>query len=387
MPPACGEASPSEKEAAAALQPGELPCAATTAAALERLYSWEGVPPAVQAAVQAGVAGKLAALGLPLAGPGGRGPQPVAFLDHAWGRPPPQAQLAAFAEAAALWQLGNPAWDVAFGAVLPEASANVRALLRIPEGAASVQWGHNSHELTARLLSSLPPAAGSNTGGPQSSPLHVLTSDAEFYSLTRQLNRAAEAGWARVAAVPSEPAASFPERCCAAIAAAAAGDPFSAVCVSQISYTQRTLLPDVAAFVEAAAAAGAAGPGPPPLLVIDGYHSFAAVPTDLSAAAGRCCYVGGLLKHAGCGPNAAFATVPAAMAERLRPVLTGWLADPSVLAPGGEGVRLGSEVGEWVGAAERGILCVGPLRRCCCEKGVTTPALPSPSVPAGGVLR
>lgn len=45
----------------------------------------------------------------------------------------------------------------------------------------------------------------------------------------------------------------------------------------------------------------------------------------------------GLLKHVGCGANAAFMSLPAQL--RLRPVVTGWLADDSVLAPGSRGLR------------------------------------------------
>ena len=45
----------------------------------------------------------------------------------------------------------------------------------------------------------------------------------------------------------------------------------------------------------------------------------------------------GLLKHVGCGANAAFMTLPTR--QRLRPAFTGWLADYSVLAPGSSGLR------------------------------------------------
>ena len=30
----------------------------------------------------------------------------------------------------------------------------------------------------------------------------------------------------------------------------------------------------------------------PPLVIVDGYHGFGAIPTDLSAVAEDCCYVG-----------------------------------------------------------------------------------------------
>ncbi len=128
--------------------------------------------------------------------------------------------------------------------------------------------------------------------------------------------------------MPAEPAASFAERCCATLAAAAAaGRPFDGVYVSTTTYlTQRTLVPNIPAFVRSlrAAAAGNGGSGsdgsrgsgaagadgaasaeqalgglPSPLIILDGYHGFAALPTDLAEVAGDCCYVAGMLKHAG----------------------------------------------------------------------------------------
>ena len=186
--------------------------------------------------------------------------------------------------------------------------------------------------------------------------------------------------------VPAEPAATFPERCCAAVAAAgAAGQQYDAVYVSQTTYlTQRTLIPAIPALVRGLQAAAAAAAVPPParasegsapaaaaggggarwlavpeqqqqqpLIIIDGYHGFCALPTDLSEVAEDCCYVAGLLKHAGCGANCAFLTLPARLAAR--PVLTGWLADPSVLAPGSSGIQIGSGVGvAWRAAVVRG---------------------------------
>ena len=230
-------------------------------------------------------------------------------------------------------------------------------------------------------------------------PVRVLCSDTEFYSLTRSLNRLVEAGLAEVEVLPAEPVGTFPARCTAATgAAAAAGLPVDIVIVSQVTYlAQQTLVPSIPELARgvreavaaaaaggqstAAAAAGSAGqlnissgaasgptlpapygdaraaPPPPttfpvmPLVVVDAYHGFAALPTDLSEAS--CCYLGGLLKHAGCGANAAFVVTPPGL--DLRPVLTGWLADPSVLAPGSAGILIGSEVrghaGLWEGTA------------------------------------
>lgn len=93
----------------------------------------------------------------------------------------------------------------------------------------------------------------------------------------------AEAGLAEVEAVPCEPAATFPERCCSAVAAAAAaGRPFDVVYVSQTTFlSQRTLVPDIPALVSGLRSA--AGAGHPK----QGASLGAARPTDALAGSGE----------------------------------------------------------------------------------------------------
>ena len=113
---------------------------------------------------------------------------------------------------------------------------------------------------------------------------------------------------------------------------------------------QENVLPDLPAAVRRlrAATGGAAGACQ---IVVDGYHAFAAVPQELRAIGGLCFFVGGFLKHAGAGANCCFMTVPPG--AKLEPVVTGWLADPSVLGPG-PGVVHGSPVRFCRGRALRG---------------------------------
>jgi selenocysteine lyase/cysteine desulfurase len=185
-------------------------------------------------------------------------------------------------------------------------------------------------------------ASASSSAARSAAPLRILTTDTEFYSMTRQLNRWAEAGVVKVETVAAEPADTFADRFAAAAEeAAAAGRQYSCMYFSQLTYlTQQCLVPSIPALVRRLRSVV----GPDPLVVVDGYHGFMAVPTDLAEVSHDCCYVAGMLKHAGCGANAAFITMPAQLAAQLRPVTTGWLADPSVLAPGSTGVQIGSEV-------------------------------------------
>ena len=59
---------------------------------------------------------------------------------------------------------------------------------------------------------------------------------------------------------------------------------------------QETLVPDVARLVtglrHALSAHWTASSEDMPLVIVDGYHGFGAIPTDLSAVAAECCYVG-----------------------------------------------------------------------------------------------
>ena len=74
-----------------------------------------------------------------------------------------------------------------------------------------------------------------------------------------------------------------------------------------------------------------------PWLVIDGYHGFMAIPTDLSAVADRIFYLAGGYKYAMAGEGVCFLHAPSGFAQR--PAITGWYAefDDLALPPGSVG--------------------------------------------------
>jgi selenocysteine lyase/cysteine desulfurase len=143
--------------------------------------------------------------------------------------------------------------------------------------------------------------------------VRILTTDAEFHSFARQAARLEEDGLATVERVPAEPFASFPER----FAAAAGRGGHDLVYWSQVFFNSGYVVPDVAALV-------AAVPDPETLVVIDGYHGFMAVPTDLAPVESRAFYLAGGYKYAMAGEGACFAHCPPGYAERPRD--TGWFA-------------------------------------------------------------
>jgi kynureninase len=232
----------------------------------------------------------------------------AAHSHHPWPDVTLEAQQAAWLDAA---RLADDKWDEIFGTVLPEAAVHITGRLGLsdPEG---IAFAPSTHALLVRLLSSLTP------------PIRILTTDAEFHSFARQAARLEEDGLASVERVPAEPFATFPER----FAEAAAGGPHDLVYLSQVFFNSAFVVPDLAGLV-------AAIPDQDSLVVIDGYHAFMAVPTDLSAIEARAFYLAGGYKYAMAGEGACFAHCPPGYAERPRD--TGWFAGFAQLATGAAG--------------------------------------------------
>jgi len=221
----------------------------------------------------------------------------AAHSHHPWPDVSFDAHQQAWLEAA---RLADQKWDRVFGAVIPEAQAHVARVLNLPDPR-TIVFAPSTHELVMRLWSTL-----------ERKPLRVLTTDGEFHSFARQLKRLEEAGAAQAIRVTVEPFASFPAR----LAEAIAHSSVDLIYFSQCFYNTGYRLADLAAPVRAAPA------GVP--VVIDGYHGYMAVPTDLSALASRAFYLAGGYKYAMCGEGACFMHCPPGAAER--PLNTGWFA-------------------------------------------------------------
>jgi selenocysteine lyase/cysteine desulfurase len=190
-------------------------------------------------------------------------------------------------------------WDVVFGQVIPEAQAHVAAELGLSTPS-SLVFAPNTHELVLRLLSCLPERP------------RVVTSDAEFHSFERQTRRLEEDGLVHVTRVASEPFASFPER----LAQAAAAQRAQLVFVSHVFFNSGAVVHELERLVAALPADA--------MVVLDGYHGFCAVPTNLAALERRCFYLAGGYKYAMAGEGACFLHVPPSTSHR--PRNTGWFA-------------------------------------------------------------
>ena len=233
----------------------------------------------------------------------------AAHSHHPWPDVSYQAQIACWNDAA---RLADLKWDKLFGEFIPGLQGKVARLLGLNEPS-GLAFGPNSHGFLLRLLSCLPVGRR----------LRVLTSDGEFHSLTRQLRRLAEDGLVEVTWVSSVPFESFAQR----FGDAAGRGSFDLVYVSQVFFDSGAVLADLERVVADVWAPGR-------MVVIDGYHGFAAVPTDLAAVESRAFYLAGGYKYAMAGEGAALLYAPAG--QGLRPRDTGWFADFGSLEAGAE---------------------------------------------------
>ena len=88
------------------------PAPANFDAIRRKLYSTKNVPAVFSQAVITEMGGNLSS---------------ISFLDHAWGKTPPEALVAASKRQYGLYQRGNSAWDVIFGDLLPESISHIKS--------------------------------------------------------------------------------------------------------------------------------------------------------------------------------------------------------------------------------------------------------------------
>ncbi|RCG31197.1 aminotransferase class V-fold PLP-dependent enzyme [Sphaerisporangium album] len=220
---------------------------------------------------------------------------------QAWPDVALDGQLEAFHDAA----LGV---DAKWGRAMDKAE-EVRAGFRrvLDDPAADLALGSSTHELVIRFLSSLP--LGDRP--------RLVTSDGEFHTLRRQLDRLAEEGL-EVVRVPAEPAGSLSARLAEAV-----DDRTAAVLVSAVMYETAAIVPELEALADACDRRGAQ-------LLVDAYHALGVVPFS-AAAIPSAWVVGGGYKYLQLGEGNCFLRVPP-HAARFRPVITGWFAEFADLA-------------------------------------------------------
>jgi kynureninase len=233
------------------------------------------------------------------------------------------AQQRAWLDAA---ELVDEKWDHAYD-VAERVRAGWRRLLGDDTG--DIALGQNTHELVVRFLSALPLRARPR----------LVTTDAEFHSLRRQLDRLREEG-VEVVSVTGRPAATLAERLVPAV-----DDGTAAVLVSSVLFDTAEIVPNLSAVQEACARHGTE-------LLLDAYHHLNVVPFDLQGMGVTDAFVtGGGYKYCQLGEGNCFLRVPPGR-HRLRPVITGWFSEFAELAEGERHavVKYGTGAARWAGA-------------------------------------
>jgi kynureninase len=189
----------------------------------------------------------------------------------------------------------------------------------------------NTHELFVRFLSALPLRARPR----------IVTTDGEFHSMRRQLERLEEEG-VEVVRVPASDAHELVPRAIEALLSNP--DRTAAVMVSSVLFLSSRIVPNLGALAEACERYGVP-------LVVDMYHQLNVVPTNLKGAGLERAYVvGGGYKYCQLGEGNGFLRFPSDC--ELRPVITGWFSEFSMLASeqGGERVAYGQGPDRFAGA-------------------------------------
>lgn len=252
----------------------------------------------------------------------------AAHSHHFWPDVTREAQIEYWDDSA---RSSDEKWEKIFGTIIPIAQNHIAHILNLknPE---QIAFAPNTHELFSRLLSCF-------LGRPK---LTVLTTSHEFHSARRQLLRLMEEKNVQVKSVEGDilnERRQFIESLKTELQNAP--DLFF---ISQVFFDSGLAITDSELYELFEAKNSHT------IMVIDGYHGFAALPTDLSKLEGKVFYLAGGYKYAQAGEGAAFMVIPKG---NWRPANTGWFAEYSKLStPNGTLVGYSQNYMSFMGATQ-----------------------------------
>lgn len=267
----------------------------------------------------------------------------AAHSHHLWPDASWLGQQAAWDDAA---RLADRKWGRVMDAIWPAAQVHVAAELQLTDPS-TVVFASNTHELLLRIVSAMAPRR----------PLRILATDGEFHSFRRQSLRWEEAGTAMVTRVPM-----------GEIVRTAQAGGFDLIVASHVQFGTGHIFDGVADLAALARPEG-------PWVLIDGYHGFMAVETDLSAVADRVFYVGGGYKYAMSGEGVGFLHAPPGFGPR--PAITGWYAEFEDLALPPGRIGYAPDARRYLGATfdPSGLYRFVAVREMLEREGLTTAAI------------
>lgn len=225
----------------------------------------------------------------------------AAHSHHLWPDASLDGQITAWNDAA---HLADHKWSQIMGPLWEEAQQHIARELHLPDPA-TIAFAPNTHDFLTKIVTAIPVQ-----------PARVLATDGEFHSFRRQMERWSESDDVILETVPAD---QITER-------AKTGN-FDLIFASQVLFNSGKILNGID---ELAALAHPDGPW----IVIDGYHGYMAIETDLSEVADQIFYMAGGYKYAMSGEGVCFLHTPPGFAPR--PKQTGWYAafDDLSLPPG-----------------------------------------------------
>ena len=204
--------------------------------------------------------------------------------------------LEAFNDAATLV---DDKWPRAFAKADAVRAGYARLLGDSPD---QIALAENTHELVTKWLSALPLRTRPR----------IVTSDGEYHSIRRQLDRMAEEKLIDLVKIPAAPASDLSERLAREV-----NTRTSAVMMSSVLFRTGEIVPNLPAVASACAKHGAE-------LLIDAYHQMNVVPY-VKKGLESAFVTGAGYKYCQLGEGNAFLRMPADC--QMRPVITGWFSE------------------------------------------------------------
>lgn len=203
-------------------------------------------------------------------------------------------------------KMSDQKWDYIFGELLPDVKKIISSHINF-DRFEDISFASNTHELLIKIISSYF----------EQDKIKILTTTNEFHSLSRQLNRFLEDEKFEIIAIDNE-ASSFHEE----MKKELNHQEFDLIIISHVAYNSGLIYPieKIEELVRLKKQAS---------FILDAYHGYCAIPTDISNISDDIFYMAGGYKYAQAGEGMCFTTIPKDCS--LRPQITGWFASFSTL--------------------------------------------------------
>ena len=238
----------------------------------------------------------------------------AAHSHHFWPDITREAVLESWNDSA---KLSDDKWNHIFTNVVPKTQSLISKILNFSRPA-DIAFAPNAHELVYRLLSCFMEMEECN----------VLTTTSEFHSFDRQANRCSELKDFNLVKIDNE-REGFEEKFLNSI-----NNKTTVIYISHVFFNSGKMISTE--FIKKIIQKKSKET----VLCIDGYHSFCAIPLDLSSIENDIFYLSGGYKYAQAGEGCCFMTLPKDC--KLRPINTGWFASFETLASSKDDVEYSS---------------------------------------------